>query len=238
MDRLHRFFIKHILTISLIFGGVLGLWLARAPFLNFIAWISDRQAITEFILSYGVWGPVLYIFLLVLQIFVAMVPGQVLVLAGAYVFGFVPTLFITVPSAIVTSQLAFYLARWAGRPLTYRLASRKVIDRWEQISASQGILFYFLSFVLPIFPSDAMCYVAGLGIISSSRFFVANILGRLTSTIFTVLVGAHGFDLPLVFWAAAALVMIGFYFGWLYYSKKKGLSKKNPAPPADSISST
>jgi uncharacterized membrane protein YdjX (TVP38/TMEM64 family) len=238
MDRLHRFFVKHILTISLIFGGVFGLWMARAPFLNFIAWISDRRAITELILSYGVWGPVLYIFLLVLQIFVAMLPGQVLVLAGAYVFGFLPALFITVPSAIVTSQLAFYLARWAGRPLAYRLASRKVIDRWEQISVSQGVLFYFLSFVLPLFPSDAMCYVAGLGIISSSRFFVANIFGRLTSTIFTVLVGANGFDLPLVFWAAAALLIIGFYFGWLYYSNKQRLSRKNPAPPSDSISST
>jgi len=237
MDRLYRFFVKHSLTMFLIFGGALGLWVARVPFLHFIAWISDRQAITGLILSYGVWGPVIYIFLLILQIFVAMIPGQVLVLAGAYVFGFIPTLLITIPSAIVTSQLAFYLARWAGRPIAYRLASRKVIERWEQISANQGILFYFLSFVLPIFPSDAMCYVAGLGIISSGRFFVANIFGRSTSTLFTVLVGAHGFDLPPVLWAATTLLIIGFYFGWLYYSNKNGLSRKSPAAPIDRIPS-
>ncbi|MEW6240960.1 MAG: VTT domain-containing protein [Chloroflexota bacterium] len=229
----YRFLTKNILTLLLIPGGLLALWLAWRPLIHFIEWLGDRQAVIEFMQGYGAWGPALYIALLSLQIFVAMLPGHVLILAGGYVFGFFPALAMTVLSAVVCSQIAFHLARRAGRPLAYRLASRKVIDRWERISAHQGILFYFLVFVLPIFPSDAMCYVAGLGTISPRRFLVSNVLGRLTSSTFMTLAGAYGLDLPAVFWVAASLVVLGFYVVWLRYSYKHGLTGRTVEPSTD-----
>ena len=91
------------------------------------------------------------------------------------------------------------------------------------MSRHQGILFYFLAFNLPIFPSDAMCYVAGLGTISGSRFLVANFLGRFVSTIFTVALGAYGFNLPGWFWAAIVIVVLVFYFGWAWYARTNNI---------------
>ncbi len=234
MSGFYRLIKRNSFTLLLVLCGLLMLcW--RVPLVNFIEWLSDRQAMTEFIQGYGVWGPVLYISLLVLQVFIALIPGQALILAGGYVFGFFPALVMTAVGAVVSSQIAFYLARWAGRPLAYRLASQKVIDRWERISAGQGILFYFLTFVLPIFPSDAMCYVAGLGVISSRRFFIANLLGRLTSSTFMTMIGAYGLDLPPAIWIIASLAILGFYFIWLYYSHKNSLTKRAADPPADTL---
>ena len=54
------------------------------------------------------------------------------------------------------------------------------------------IIFYFFAFVLPIFPSDLMCYVAGLATISPKHFLIANILGRTCCAVFVTLIGIYG----------------------------------------------
>lgn len=204
--------------------GVLFLcWLARKPLETFALWVVDREAVAEYFRSYGHWGMTVYLALLILQVIVALIPGQALVFAAGYVFGFVPTLLITIPTAVLSSQLAFFLARRYGRPIAYRLASQKAIDRWDEMARHQGILFYFLAFNLPIFPSDAMCYVAGLGTISASRFLVANFLGRLVSTIFTVAIAAYGFNLPGWFWAAVVVAFLVLYLGWAWYARTNNI---------------
>ena len=216
-DLIHRKW-KTILVV-----GVCALlfWWWRAPLGNFFAWISNRDAVARFIEGYGNWGIVIYSALLVLQLIVAFIPGQALVFAGGYAFGFWKSLLVTIPVAVVGSQVAFYLARRYGRPLAYRLATQQAIDRWESVSKNQGILFYFLAFNLPIFPSDAMCYVAGLASIPARQFFIANFLGRTVLTIFTVMVGACGLNLPTAFWAVAILTVAGFYLAWVAYARKR-----------------
>jgi len=94
----------------------------------------------------------------------------------------------------------FLLTRKYGRPLVYRFASPAVIERWDRIAGVRGPLFYFFMFVLPLFPSDLMCYVAGLGKISGRQFFAANFTGRLLSTVAMTLIGSYGFRPPLGFW--------------------------------------
>jgi uncharacterized membrane protein YdjX (TVP38/TMEM64 family) len=199
-------------------------WLARVPVVEFLRWIVDREAVAEYMVSYGKWAMAVYLSLLILQVIVALIPGQALVFAAGYVFGFLPTLLVTIPVAVLSSQFAFFLARRFGRPIAYRLASQKVIDRWEGMSRNQGILFYFLAFNLPIFPSDAMCYVAGLGTIGGLRFLAANFLGRLVSTIFTVAVSAYGFDLPAWFWVLVIVVILFIYFSWVTYARRHNIN--------------
>jgi hypothetical protein len=93
-----------------------------------------------------------------------------------------------------------------GRPAVYRLASPEAIQRWERLAARQGVLFLFFTFVLPLFPSDLMCYVAGLGTISVFRFFIANILGRLVVGASLTLIGSRSLHMPLAYWLAAARI--------------------------------
>lgn len=210
-------------SILIVLCALLILWWTRVPVMDFLRWVVDRDAVAEYMLRYEEWAMAVYLFLLILQVIVALIPGQALVFAAGYVFGFIPTLLVTIPTAVLSSQLAFFLARRFGKPIAYRLASQRVIDRWEEMSRNQGILFYFLAFNLPIFPSDAMCYVAGLGTISGLHFLVANFLGRLVSTIFTVAISAYGFNLPAWVWAAAIAVILILYFSWMAYARKYNL---------------
>ena len=209
---------KHILISLLFAAALLALWLLREPFSGFLAWVNDRQAITASIQQYGIWGQVGLFILLVLQVFVAVIPGHALILAGSYAYGFTTGLLITLASTVLSSQVAFTISRRYGRQVVYRLANPEVICRWDKLAAGQGALFFFFSFVLPIFPGDLMCYVAGLGNISPRRFFAANFMGRLVCAGFITLLGSNGLRMPPAFWAAAILCAGGLYLGWLAYN--------------------
>lgn len=180
--------------------------------------ISDQEAVSAYLQSYGVLGPVVLFVLMVAQVFVAVIPGHALMVTAGYVYGGLGLL-VVIASTVLGSQIAFFIARRYGRDLIYKLASSKIIDKWDQAAKHQGTLFYFFSFVLPIFPSDLMCYVAGLATISPKHFFIANILGRTCVAVFVTLIGIYGMHPPVEFWVIAVTGITVFFASWAFYKK-------------------
>jgi len=187
---------------------------------NLLQIISDQDAVSAYLQSYGVWGPVVLFILMVAQVFVAIIPGHALMVTAGYVYG-LTGLFVIIVSTILGSQIAFFIARQYGRNLIYKLASPQIIDRWDGMARNQGIMFYFFSFVLPIFPSDLMCYVAGLGKISARHFLVANALGRTVVAIGITIIGMYGLNPPLAFWFIFIGGMLALFIGWFVFKKRK-----------------
>lgn len=194
----------------------------RETISNYLSIITDQESVSSYLQSFGALGPVVLFCLLIAQVFVAVIPGHALMVTAGYVYGTVG-LMVVVISTIVGSQIAFFIARKYGRDLIYKLASQNVIDKWDKTAKHQGILFYFFSFVLPIFPSDLMCYVAGLATISPRRFFIANVLGRTCCAVFITLIGIYGMNPPIWFWIVLALGTIGLFIGWKIYKKENSL---------------
>jgi uncharacterized membrane protein YdjX (TVP38/TMEM64 family) len=141
---------------------------------------------------------------------VAFIPGQALMVASGYVYGFTKGFLITWVSLVVGGQMAFWLARRYGRRFAEKWIPLKILGRWDKSTRGQGIGFFAVTLVLPLFPNDAMCYLAGLGRISGRRFLIANLLGRGLASFFTVLIGAYGTNIPVQVWVGAgALVLLG-----------------------------
>lgn len=205
--------------VAKIIAALFLMWVFRAPLGDLLHIVSDREQVTAYVQTFGVVGPIVLFLLLFAQVFVAVIPGHALMMTGGYVYGFTTGVTITAVSTIVASQCAFLLARAHGRSLIDRLASPQIIERWDKLSANQSTLFYFFAFVLPIFPSDLMCYVAGLGKISPRQFFVSNLLGRSLCAVSITLIGAFGFQPPLWFWIAVIVCMATFFAGWAVYKK-------------------
>jgi uncharacterized membrane protein YdjX (TVP38/TMEM64 family) len=109
------------------------------------------------------------------------------------------------------SQLAYLVARWAGRPIVYRFVDRETVVYWEQIANQKGVLFFTIAFLLPIFPSDAMNFVAGLSGIDARRFLVANFLGRFPSAVMLTLIGAYGLELTPIVWGMIIAAYVLFF---------------------------
>ena len=112
--------------------------------------------------------------------------------------------------------------RWAGRPLIEKLAPVDVLNKWYDVSARKGLLFFMFAFMVPIFPADVLNYVAGLSSLSARRFFVANLVGRLPGVLLMTAIGAYGFQLSLNVWlviAAAGLLLAGNW--WLLFGRRR-----------------
>lgn len=197
-------------------------WIYRDPLTELLQIIQDQEAVSAYLQGYGPLGPVVLFFLLIAQVFVAIIPGHALMVTAGYVYGTLGLL-VTLTSTILGSQIAFLIARKYGQSLIYRLASPEIIERWDKIAKHQGILFYFFSFVLPIFPSDLMCYVAGLCTISPRRFFIANCMGRTCCAVFITLIGIYGMHPPVQFWVISIAVLAIFFLGWGIYKRSSNL---------------
>lgn len=195
---------------------------------NLLHVIGDQEAVSAYLQGYGAWGPVVLFILMVAQVFVAVIPGHALMVTAGYAYG-MTGLFVIIISTILGSQIAFFIARQYGRNLIYKLASPQVIERWDGMARSQGIIFYFFTFVLPIFPSDLMCYVAGLGKISARRFLVANTLGRTVVAISITIIGMYGLNPPPVFWLFVIGGMLALFTGWFIFKRRKGVKQDQSA---------
>ena len=192
---------------------------------NYLKIITDQEAVSTYLQSFGAFGPVVLFCLLIAQVFIAVIPGHALMVTAGYVYGMLG-LVVVITSTILGSEIAFFIARRYGRGLIYKLASQKTIDKWDKAARNQGILFYFFSFLLPIFPNDLMCYVAGLATISPKRFFVANVLGRTCTAVIVTMIGMYGLNPPAWFLVSLAIAVIGLFAGWTIYRKKNILTNE------------
>lgn len=204
---------KAILYLSIVLSLIL-LWVYRLPIMDSLRWFSNLDAVIESIRGYGIWGPVVLFVLFILQAFIAFIPGQALMIASGYIYGFLGGILITWTSLVLGGQIAFWLSRKFGRPFAEKWIAPATLDRWDKSAAGQGVAFYVITLVMPLIPNDAMCYVAGLGSIEPRRFLLANMLGRGIASILTVTVGAYVNQIPALIWVfLVGFVVLG-VAGW------------------------
>lgn len=204
---------KAILYLSIVLSLIL-LWVYRLPIMDSLRWFSNLDAVIESIRGYGIWGPVVLFVLFILQAFIAFIPGQALMIASGYIYGFLGGILITWTSLVLGGQIAFWLSRKFGRPFAEKWIAPATLDRWDKSAAGQGMAFYVITLVMPLIPNDAMCYVAGLGSIEPRRFLLANMLGRGIASILTVTVGAYVNQIPALIWVfLVGFVVLG-VAGW------------------------
>lgn len=204
---------KVILYSSIVLSLIL-LWVYRLPIMQSLRWFSNLDAVIESIRGYGYWGPAVLFLLFILQAFIAFIPGQALMIASGYIYGFIGGIIITWTSLVLGGQIAFWLSRKFGRPFAEKWIAPATLDRWDKSAAGQGVAFYVITLVMPLIPNDAMCYVAGLGSMEPRRFLLANMLGRGIASILTVTVGAYVNQIPALIWVfLVGFVVLG-VAGW------------------------
>ena len=206
----NKTFIKVMLALTLL----VALWGVRDGISTAWAWFSNLHAVTSSMEHAGLWGPVVLFILFVLQVFLAFIPGQALMVACGYLYGFWGGFLVSWASLVAGGEIAYLLARRYGRPFAERWISSDVLSRWDKAAAGQGIGFFAVMLVMPLVPNDAMCYVAGLGTISHRRFTAANLLGRGMACVITSAAGVLGGQLSWQGWAVVVAVFVAIGVAW------------------------
>jgi uncharacterized membrane protein YdjX (TVP38/TMEM64 family) len=201
---------------------VVGLLVLAAPIVPIIIWreqivtiFAQRERVVAAVRSAGGWGPIVIIGLTVAQIVAAPIPGQVINFGAGYVYGFWLGAFWSWVGTVLGSALVMAFARWAGRPLVTRLVSPDLLERLDRLAAGRGLWFFFLVFLVPGLPDDAICFLAGLTPLPLPTLIVVAAIGRMPGIVGAVWVGAYAGRLPWQGWVVlGGLALLGAVIAW------------------------
>lgn len=151
---------------------------------------TDKERLKQLVEQAGVWGPLLFIGIQFLQVVVAPIPGQVVgALAGALFGPWLGTLYSMI-GAMLGFTLIFIVARQLGRPFVERFVEKKHLEKFDYLTEAKGPIVFFLIFLLPAFPDDIICYLAGLSAIPIRTLVLVSFAGRLPGFLVLALLGS------------------------------------------------
>lgn len=178
---------------------------------DFITILQSPELLQKFLQKTGAWMPILYIILQFLQVILLPIPSVVSTLAGVALFGPLKTTIYSLIGILSGSFVGFLIGRKLGYKAVAWLVGEEELNEWLQKVKGKDNLILTLMFVLPLFPDDVLCFVAGLSTMSMKYFSVMILLSRLLSVSTT----CFSFELipfntwwGLLIWAAIFIVVI------------------------------
>lgn len=227
------------IAFPLVLGTVfLLLWLFHDPILRVF---SSPEAIRDWVGRWGLLAPLLFILLQFVQVVIFVIPGEVVQIAGGYLFGMWLGTLYSLVGITVGSMVNFLLGRYLGVPFVEAVFGAGKLARFEAIlSSRRATAAFFLLFAIPGIPKDALSYVAGLSPLGFGWFLLVSTIGRLPGILGSSAIGgaaAKQMWLTVGFIVVAAVIL--FVVGMLYRDQLHGLierfaSKKTPKEPGGS----
>lgn len=205
---------KHILRISLVvlisIIVVLGVFLILY-FTGLWEKFNSVEKMRELISETGFWGRLVFFCLQFLQVTFIPIPSTILTIAGAILFGPLQGSLISLAGILLGSAVAFLLGQTFGKKLVAFMVGEESCKKWTKY-LSKAKFGFVIMMLLPMFPDDILCLVAGLTDMSWNFFMITNIIARPIGIFMTSYLGSGDF-IPysgwgLAVWAGILLVSL------------------------------
>lgn len=180
----------------------------------------------DYIRSFGALGPLVLLSLQFLQVFIALIPGELLETAAGYAFGPWMGTAICYVGVGLASALIFCLTRRYGIRLVEVFISRERINelRFLNTERKRNNLIFILYFI-PGTPKDLLTYFVGLTDIKLSHFLVLSMIARIPSVVSSTfgghLLGEERYIGAVILYGITGLVSLLGLMGYNRYLKKK-----------------
>ena len=189
MGRLKLQIVINIILVALFAGLIVYATIRFGPELTKL--VSDPHKFREHILSFGPWSSVVFMLFQVLQVVIAVMPGEPVQVAGGYIFGTVWGTVYSMLGVTVGYIIVFTCVKLLGFPLVKILVPEKEFEKLRALINSPKLeTTIFLLFLIPGIPKDILVYVAGLTPIRPVLFFIIITFARLPAMIGSSFIGA------------------------------------------------
>ena len=140
--------------------------------------VTDPDWIEHQLEGLGAVAPVAFVALQTGQVILAPIPGQLLAGVGGYLFGTWLGAGYSMVGVVIGSTVVFLASRRFGRSYAERVVEQSALRRWDAFVDRGGVPALFVCFLLPTFPDDLLCFVAGLTDLRLRRFLALVVVGR------------------------------------------------------------
>ncbi len=145
---------------------------------GFFAVVRDEKLLEEYLERSGSWMTFLFTSLQFLQVVILPIPSTVTVVAGTALFGPLKGSLYSLLGIAIGSLVAFLVGRYAGLRVVSWLVGKETLEKWMKKVKGKDKLLLTAMFLLPVFPDDVLCFVAGLSSMSTWYFLVVILISR------------------------------------------------------------
>lgn len=133
----------------------------------------------QFLSGFGIWGPLAFVGLQVVQVVIPIMPGGISCLAGVLLFGPVWGFVYNYVGICIGSALAFQIARKFGMPAVERAAGSQKLGRYLKW-VDNGVFdrLFAAAIFFPAAPDDLLCFLAGVTRMRFRKFLLIILLGK------------------------------------------------------------
>lgn len=142
--------------------------------------LTDREKLEMLVKESGIWGPLLFVLIQMVQVVIPIIPGGITCGVGVVIFGAWYGLLYNYIGIVAGSLFNFYLARRYGQCFVKYFVKEETYDKyvgWLEKGKKFDKFFAFAIF-FPCAPDDALCLIAGLTKMTWKKFTAIILLGK------------------------------------------------------------
>ena len=169
---------------------------------------GDITPLREYILSFGLWAPLVSTLLMILQSVAFPLPAFGITLANGAIFGPLWGAALSWSSAMIAAALCFVISRSVGRPPVEKLVGGNALRATDRFFERYGSRSILLARLIPIVSFDIVSYAAGLTPVTFWQFMIATGIGQLPATIVYSLLGNSLGQAATILWGIAGVALL------------------------------
>ena len=182
---------------------------------------SNPEKFKDYIQSFGVWAPIVYIVLFTI-VPLTLFPDSILAISGGLAFGLGWGSIYTMIGALMGATLAFFITRTIGNSAINNLMDKKFKGA-KKYTDKMGIEVILLLRLIPLFPFDIVSYLAGLSNIKFKKYIIGTIIGTIPGILIFNNIGEQIMDCTSFGFVGSILLLVMLFL--ISFIFKKKLSK-------------
>lgn len=218
--------IKSLLPIIILLCVAIVLTVIFLPEIRALGTEEGRESFKSFIDSLGIFGWFFGLLIVLLQIFIAFIPGEPVELIMGYTFGPWLGTFICLLGSFIGAAVIYIAVKKLGMPFIKRVLGNDDLTKYKFLSNEKRIEFVtLLLFLIPGTPKDVLLYIIPLTPINPAKYLFISTFARIPSIVSSTFLGdsvADGDYLVaiIVFLATALVSVLGLILGNKYLEHK------------------
>lgn len=149
--------------------------------------LQHPAALQNFVTQWGTISIFVDLFIITLLMLFPVVPFVLIAGVNTILYGWVGGLLLSLGGSMLGASLGFWLARTLGQ--TWAQPKVAKLGKWGALLRGNSFSVVLLSRLIPILPSAAVNYAAGLSLMTFPSFLLATLLGKIPMIVWESWVG-------------------------------------------------
>ncbi len=170
--------------------------------------LSSQRAFTDFVKSAGIFAPIVFLVIEITSVVIAILPCSLGYPVSAAAFGPVFGFILNAVATMAGSLIIFWIVRVWGKPLVEAVVEKKHFDKYGKLMEKTSMFEKILvpAMLVPFFPDNVLCYLAGLTKIEFKRFFMIVVIFKPWKILFYTCTSQYLINKFSHLWADAMII--------------------------------